>query len=151
MKQLICKGLDEAALITFAESFSEHLQEPLVIFLHGQLGAGKTTFSRGLIRRLGINGAIKSPTYTLLEEYKARWPVLHFDLYRLEEPEELEYLGIRDYLTTPALWLVEWAEKAQGLLPTPDIEIKLSVKQAVRDISVDFHTAKAISLYHAME
>ena len=96
------------------------------IHLHGDLGAGKTTLVRGFLRGLGLQGAVRSPTYTLIESYQAG-PVTvhHLDLYRLADPEELEYLGLRDLLGEPALLFIEWPERAGDWLPPPDLEIHL--------------------------
>lgn len=98
-----------------------------IVFLEGDLGAGKTTWVRGLLHRLGHPGAVRSPTYTLVEPYMlADREVLHFDLYRLGDPEELEYLGVREAFGGGALWLVEWPERGAGWLPAPDLVVRLA-------------------------
>lgn len=93
-----------------------------LIFLEGDLGAGKTTFVRGLLRAAGVTGAIRSPTYSLVEEYEVNQrKIFHFDLYRLAEPDELEWIGIDDYLNQNALCFIEWAQKGIGILPCADL------------------------------
>ena len=97
-----------------------------VITLNGDLGTGKTTLVRGALEAEGINSGVRSPTYTLVEIYPLeRFTVAHFDLYRLAEPEELEYLGYRDYLNDKTLCLIEWPERARGYLQVVDLEIDL--------------------------
>ncbi|WP_414674408.1 tRNA (adenosine(37)-N6)-threonylcarbamoyltransferase complex ATPase subunit type 1 TsaE [Marinobacter sp.] len=127
----------EAAVLLADEAGTEALGRALAravkstgkgatVFLHGDLGMGKTTMSRGVMRGMGHVGAVKSPTYTIVEPYEHLEPmVYHFDLYRLADPEELEYLGIRDYFGDSSLCLIEWAERGEGVLPMPDLQVEL--------------------------
>lgn len=111
------------------------LPQLFVLELSGGLGAGKTTFARGLLRALGVTRTIKSPSYGLLELYDvAGWCVLHLDLYRLHEPGELENLGLRDHHAGRTLWLVEWPEQGAGQLPPADARCAFSVGVAGHDL-----------------
>lgn len=111
-----------------------------LVYLRGPLGAGKTTLVRGLLRALGHDGAVKSPTFTLVEAYDfGELTVNHFDLYRLKEPEELEYLGLRDYLREGSLCVVEWPERAGALLPLPDVEVMIDIRDGARRVQLIAH------------
>ncbi|HCD26711.1 MAG TPA: tRNA (adenosine(37)-N6)-threonylcarbamoyltransferase complex ATPase subunit type 1 TsaE [Gammaproteobacteria bacterium] len=107
----------------------------IVVYLQGQLGAGKTTLVRGLLRHLGFAGAVKSPTYTLLEPYSSNGlNIYHFDLYRLNSPEELEFVGFDEIFSGSGLKLIEWPQKGMGWLPQPNCIIDLEVYSAPSEI-----------------
>ncbi len=114
-----------------------------IIYLSGELGAGKTTLTRGLLRGYGFSGAVKSPTYTLVEPYEFdQCQLYHFDLYRLADPEEVEYLGVEDYFQPANLCIVEWAERGAGVIPPADLSITLALAGTGRELHCQSHTEK---------
>jgi tRNA threonylcarbamoyladenosine biosynthesis protein TsaE len=116
-----------------------------VIYLHGPLGAGKTTVARGLLRALGVGGTIRSPTYTLLEPYDCAGRILvHLDLYRLKDATELEPLGLRDYPPERCWWLIEWPERAAARLPVPDLAVTLAHDGAGRSANLGGPLSKTV-------
>ena len=145
--------IGEEKMLAFAGQcssvFSNAAIDGGLIFLEGDLGAGKTTFSRGLMRGFGHLGPVKSPTYTLVETYdvlasqqEAPLTVCHFDLYRLGDPEELEFMGIRDYLEGAHLCLMEWADKGLGLLPAADLVLSITDIEDGRQLTWQSGTEK---------
>ena len=115
---------NEAAMQALGRAIAGLIAGGVTIYLHGELGAGKTTLARSILQGLGVTARIKSPTYTLVEPYEFDGnTAYHFDLYRLADPEELEYLGVRDYFVPEAVVLVEWPERGTGILPPADVHI----------------------------
>ena len=132
---------DEAATAAFAARLAGMLRPGMVIWLRGDLGAGKTTLVRALLRALGYTGRVKSPTYTLLEHYETSGLHLrHFDLYRFQSKEEWEAAGFRDEFNDGNICLIEWPEKAQGLVPQADLELSLKILPQGRNLGFRANT-----------
>jgi len=136
----------EQDLIGFAGQFASGLPVPLVVWLEGDLGAGKTTLARGLVHALGYKGRVKSPTYGLLEQYQTdSAKILHMDLYRIAEPGELEFLGLADLLDNQTILLIEWPEKGGNWIPEADFVFKFGYTPEGRDLHWSAHTSVARS------
>jgi len=128
----------EPAMLAFGAALARRLSANAVVYLEGDLGAGKTTLARGILRGLGFTGSVKSPTYTLVEPYGfSGLQVYHLDFYRIKDPEELEYIGLDDLFGETAIKLIEWPERAEGRLPSADVVIRIRRKDAGRVIEVE--------------
>jgi tRNA threonylcarbamoyladenosine biosynthesis protein TsaE len=137
---------DTEATEQFGASLYKILPAKCVVFLQGDLGAGKTTLVRGFLRASGYNGTVKSPTYNIVEEYAiAQQAVFHFDLYRLSSPEELEWIGINDYFAQQSICFIEWPDLGLGFLPEPDIIIALSQQEQGRMLLITDNTKNEIT------
>lgn len=143
---------EEAMLALGAKLAKAVSSASMVIFLHGELGAGKTTFTRGMLRGLGYQGKVKSPTYTLVEPYELDQQALfHFDLYRLHDPNELEFIGIRDYFGMGAICIIEWPEKGDAHLPKPDLTCYIDFIPSGRIVRLEAHSASGEKVLQHLE
>lgn len=143
---------DPEAQLAFGEQLGRLLPPRLVVYLEGDLGTGKTTLVRGILRGLGHPGTVRSPTYTLVEPYElpaAR--VYHLDLYRLCDPDELEYLGLRDISGEDAVLLVEWPERGLSRLPPPDLIVRIRYRAQGRHLTLDPRMPEARDLVRSLD
>lgn len=132
---------DESATLALARRLAARLQPGMVIYLHGDLGAGKTTLVRGVLNALGYGGRVKSPTYTLVESYRiAGLDLRHFDLYRLHDEEEWEAAGFRDEFDGHNIFFIEWPEHALGLIPEADVKIIFEILAQGRHVEIQAKT-----------
>ena len=130
-------------MLEFGYQLGESLVGGATVFFYGDLGSGKTTLCRGVLQAWGHNTAVKSPTYTLVEPYRySGTDIYHFDLYRLGDPEELEYIGIREYFDREAICLVEWPERGAGMLAEADLELVIGLKKSGRKLEVTASTPR---------
>lgn len=137
------RDVDEVALCERAQAFAAPLSGGGVIFLEGDLGAGKTTFARALLIALGVGERIKSPTYSLIESYRAGGlQTHHLDLYRIADADELEWLGLPDLLDANSLMLIEWPQRGSGALPPPDLSLRFEHAGERRHLSARAHSAR---------
>lgn len=152
MTALTLTAADADAQEALGRRFAAALQGHGVVYLEGDLGAGKTTFTRGVLRGFGHAGAVKSPTYTLVEPYEfPGLTVYHFDLYRLTDPEELELMGIREYFRADSLVLVEWPARGAPLLPPADVVITIRAGQhGGRELEFTAHNDYGLAVLAAL-
>lgn len=135
LQSFTCIVPDEASMLTLGERLVPYLQPPQLVFLHGELGVGKTTLVRGILRVLGWQGIVKSPTFTVVEPYELDDKLFyHLDLYRLTSADELEFIGIRDYFTPKSLIFVEWPSRALACFPEPDVHCYIDMLAHGREL-----------------
>ncbi|MDP1559098.1 MAG: tRNA (adenosine(37)-N6)-threonylcarbamoyltransferase complex ATPase subunit type 1 TsaE [Nitrosomonas sp.] len=136
-QHLTCHLADETAMLSFGAAFAGLLHAGLIIFLKGDLGAGKTTLTRGILRGMGYQKIVKSPTYNLVEFYEvSRLYFYHFDFYRFNDPSEWEEAGFREYFNADSICVVEWPEKAGKLLPIADLQVSIHIVESGRNIEI---------------
>lgn len=134
---------DEAATLRFGETWSRCLMAPMVVYLNGDLGAGKTTFTRGVLRGLGYQGAVKSPTYAIVESYRLpECELNHFDLYRFTHPQEWEDAGLDDLFSGSRLHFIEWSVQGGDFVPAADLVLNFSMRDGGRECTMFAHSAQ---------
>lgn len=152
MKENYLTIADETSMLALGANLARACDDTAVIFLHGPLGAGKTTLARGFLRGIGYVGKVKSPTYTLVEPYQvASGYVYHFDFYRLRDPLELDFMGIRDYFVPKSICLIEWPEYGEGVLPVADIACFIEIQEDQRIIKLVAQTSIGNQIIERMQ
>ncbi len=137
IRQTTTTLINENDTLSYGEKFANQLKPGQLIYLHGDLGAGKTTLVRGILRGLGYQDKVKSPTFTLVEPYEfEHFSLYHLDLYRLTDSDELEALGFRDYLQASSICLIEWPENAADFLPAADLHIHIEIDHHKRHVTI---------------
>ncbi len=147
---------EEAGTIALGAALARAIQPGLTIYLHGDLGAGKTALTRAMLHALGHDGHVKSPTYTLAEPYSIAMDgqainVIHFDLYRMASAEEFLDAGFREYFNHQTICIVEWPEKAETVLPPPDINISLTVVGEGRDVELQASSDQGVECLNRLK
>jgi tRNA threonylcarbamoyladenosine biosynthesis protein TsaE len=132
----------ESGMVALGKRLAHLLDDIRLLCLRGPLGSGKTTLVRGILRGLGYHGVVRSPTFTLVESYTLTRDVHHFDLYRLKDPEELEFLGVRDYLQGDNLCIVEWPERVGKVLSVPDVDVMIGITDMGRHVQFTAHSTR---------
>lgn len=152
MKSWEISVADETEMAALGKRMAPVFVDTGLVYLSGDLGAGKTTLIRGILRGLGYQEAVKSPTFTLVEPYAiGDCRVYHFDLYRLNDPEELEFIGAREYFSNNGLCLIEWPEKGQGFLPPPDINVIIHKVKQGRNVRIELKSDRGAALADALK
>lgn len=151
--QIILANVPQVSMLAnrFAQLLEQHAaisnKTPWIVFLEGDLGTGKTTFVRACLQAMGETGKIKSPTYTILESYHIKqWQIFHLDLYRLADPEELNFLGIEDHFTSDTIFFVEWPKKGGNILPQPDFLLHYKFLAQGRALELTAFSQRALPL-----
>ena len=139
------------AMLELGAQLARQLMPGTLVYLEGDLGMGKTTLAQGIVQSLGHRGAVKSPTYTIVEPYELpAGTVYHFDLYRLDDPEELEFMGVRDYFDGSSICLIEWPQRGAGILPPADLVITIEAECEGRLVELEPHTILGEDLVNMM-
>ena len=138
MKQIVTSAEQmEAVGASIAQQISQDLDSTAIVYLRGDLGAGKTTLVRGALKALGHQGLVKSPTFTLVESYSLPpYEIYHFDLYRISDPEELDYIGIREFCNKQTICFIEWPDLGKPMVPKPTLEISIEYHEQGRLVDI---------------